>query len=115
MSTYFKRRPSNESLVRQGSFSSVSSVGATNNFDVRRRTSRISDLRNAKLAEDKNTFIEDNEMSLREICEDYEDSIKDVHTLEDYGKKFFTQTKVSMNSTVETLCNWSHQTVSCRY
>ncbi|XP_046852558.1 unconventional myosin-VIIb-like isoform X3 [Xenia sp. Carnegie-2017] len=110
VSTYFKRTPSNESLVRQGSFSSVSSVGATNNFGVRRRTSRISDLRSAKLAEDKNTFIEDNEMSLQEICEDYEDSIKDVHTLEDYGKKFFTQTNISMNSAVETLCNWSHQT-----
>ncbi|CAB4023868.1 unconventional myosin-VIIb, partial [Paramuricea clavata] len=109
-----QRKGSNTSSTSRPSLASFSSMGSSNDFGLPSRTnSGVSDICNVEFALENNNSPQNNETTLKRICETYKDSSKDVHTLEEYSKRNFTpgnSSKDKWRKNGQPACIWSHQT-----
>ena len=114
-----RRKGSNASSTSHPSVSSFSSFGSSNDFGLPPRNdsgSNASDICNVEYALENNNSPENNETTLKRICETYKDSSRDVHTLEGYARIHFTPVNSNMEEwkkNEQSTCIWSYQTVNC--
>ncbi|XP_028401436.1 unconventional myosin-VIIa-like isoform X2 [Dendronephthya gigantea] len=108
-----QRKGSDASSISRPTLSSFSSVGSSNDFGLPSRSdSGASDMCNVEFALENNNSSQNVETTLKQICEPYKDSSRDVHTLEEFARMNFTtgNSNTELNEYDQPVYIWSHQT-----